>query len=113
MSQLWWIAGRGLLGGLLVMVFAVIGEMMTPKRFAGIFAAAPAVAIAGMTVTVLHEGHGPLAESALGMIAGSVALVAYCVAAVPLVGRLGAFAGSLAALAVWGTVAGAGWALLT
>ncbi|MEV0230940.1 hypothetical protein [Nonomuraea sp. NPDC050786] len=112
MSQVWWIVGRGLLGGLLVMVFAVIGEMVTPKRFAGVFAAAPAVAIAGMTVTVLHEGRLPLAGSALGMIAGSVALVSYCAVAVPLVRRLGAFAGSLAALVVWGAVAGAGWALV-
>ena len=47
------------------------------------------------------------------MIAGSVALVAYCLAVVPLVRRLGAFPGSLAALAIWGAVAGTGWALLT
>ncbi|MFI6737610.1 DUF3147 family protein [Nonomuraea sp. NPDC050451] len=113
MSEVWWIVGRGLLGGLLVMVFAVIGEMLTPKRFAGIFAAAPAVALAGMTVTVLHEGERQLAQSALGMIAGSFALVAYCAVAVPLVRRLGAFAGSLTALAVWAAVAGAGWALIT
>lgn len=113
MNQMWWIAGRALLGGLFVMVFAVVGEMLTPKRFAGVFAAAPAVAIAGMTVTVFHQGRDPLAESALGMIAGSVALVAYCLAVVPLVRRLGAFPGSLAALAIWGAVAGTGWALLT
>lgn len=55
MNQMWWIAGRALLGGLFVMVFAVVGEMLTPKRFAGVFAAAPAVAIAGMTVTVFHQ----------------------------------------------------------
>ncbi|MFG6198598.1 DUF3147 family protein [Nonomuraea sp. JJY05] len=113
MSEVWWIVGRGLLGGLLVMVFAVIGEMVTPKRFAGIFAAAPAVALAGMTITVLHEGERQLAQSALGMIAGSFALVAYCAVAVPLIRRLGAFAGSLTALAVWTAVAGAGWALIT
>ncbi|MEV6037748.1 hypothetical protein AB0L65_41810 [Nonomuraea sp. NPDC052116] len=33
-------------------------------------------------------------------------------AAVPLVRRLGAFAGSLTALVVWAAVAGAGWALI-
>ncbi|WP_214105497.1 DUF3147 family protein [Acrocarpospora catenulata] len=113
MSQVWLIVARGLLGGLLVMVFAMAGETVTPKRFAGIFAAAPAVALAGMTVTVLDQGSRPLAESALGMIAGSVALVAYCAVAVPLVRSLGALAGSVTALAVWAAVAGAGWVLIT
>ncbi|MFB9681982.1 DUF3147 family protein [Streptosporangium vulgare] len=113
MSQVWWIAVRGLFGGVLVMTFAMIGEMTTPKRFAGIFAAAPAVALAGMTVTVLNEGSRALAESALGMIAGAVAMVAYCAVAVPLVRRLGALVGSLTALAAWVAVAGAGWALMT
>ncbi|MER7503907.1 DUF3147 family protein [Nonomuraea pusilla] len=113
MAEVWLIAGRGLFGGLLVMAFAVLGEMVTPKRFAGIFAAAPAVALAGMTITALREGGPALAEAGLGMVAGAVALVAYCVVAVPLVRRLGALPGSLAALLVWGAVAAVGWVLVS
>ncbi|GAA0835976.1 DUF3147 family protein [Streptosporangium amethystogenes subsp. fukuiense] len=112
MSQVWTIALRGLSGGLLVMAFALIGEMVSPKRFAGIFAAGPAVALAGMTVTLLFMGSRQVADSALGMIVGSVALVAYCASAVPLVRRLGALAGSAAAIAVWAAVATAGRLLI-
>lgn len=62
-----------------------------------------------MTVTAPHEGSRPLAESALGVIAGTVAPVAYCAVAVPLVRRLGALGGSLTALVVWAAVA---WAMV-
>ncbi|GII87874.1 hypothetical protein Ssi03_58640 [Sphaerisporangium siamense] len=112
MSQVWLLALRGLFGGLLVTAFALLGEMVSPKRFAGIFAAGPAVALAGMSITVLHAGSRPLADSALGMIVGSAALVVYCALAVPLVGRLGAVAGSAAAVGVWLAVAGLGWWLM-
>lgn len=47
MSQAWLLVGRGLPGGPLVTAFAMPGEMTTPKRFAGVFAAAPAVAMGG------------------------------------------------------------------
>ncbi|SDJ03589.1 DUF3147 family protein [Nonomuraea jiangxiensis] len=113
MSQVWLLAGRGLLGGVLVMVFAVIGEMTTPKRFAGIFAAAPAVAIAGMTITALHAGSHALEASAFGMMAGAAGMVVYCASAVLLVRRLGAFLGSLTALVAWAAVAGTIWAMIT
>jgi Protein of unknown function (DUF3147) len=113
MNQLGTMALRGLCGGLLVMAFAVFGEMVTPKRFAGIFAAAPAVALAGMAVTLLSSGSRQVAQAGLGMIAGSVALVAYCASAVMLVRRLGAVGGSAAALGVWAGVAAAGWLLIT
>ncbi len=35
MDEVWLLVGRGLLGGLLVMAFAAIGEATEPKRFAG------------------------------------------------------------------------------
>ncbi|MFF5109799.1 DUF3147 family protein [Streptosporangium sp. NPDC000509] len=113
MEQVWLLAARGLLGGVLVAVFAVLGEITKPKRFAGIFAAAPAVAIAGMTITVLSEGDLALARSALGMIAGAVAMVVYCLLAVPLVRRWGALKGSASALVVWAVVAFGGWLVVS
>ncbi|RCG33138.1 DUF3147 family protein [Sphaerisporangium album] len=112
MSQEWVIILRALCGGLLVTVFALIGEMVSPKRFAGIFAAGPAVALAGMTVTWAFLGSRAVAESALGMIVGAVALVAFCATAAPLVERLGAIAGSVVAMAVWAAVAAIGWLLI-
>ncbi|WP_067177603.1 DUF3147 family protein [Microtetraspora niveoalba] len=105
MSELLVLAARALCGGLFVMAFALIGELVTPKQFAGIFSAAPAVALAGMTLTMTVQGDVPVAESALGMIAGSVALVAYCASAVPLVTRLGVLLGTIIALVTWGATA--------
>ncbi|WP_424531970.1 DUF3147 family protein [Sphaerisporangium viridialbum] len=113
MNEVGMIALRALFGGLLVTVFALIGEMVSPKRFAGIFAAGPAVALAGMTITLVFIGGRQVAESAQGMIIGSVALVAFCASAAPLVERLGTAAGSVVALAIWAAVAALGWPLIS
>ena len=41
---------RFIVGGLVVSFFAVIGDMLKPKSFAGLFAAAPSVALATLGV---------------------------------------------------------------
>ncbi|GGK97219.1 hypothetical protein Sme01_35650 [Sphaerisporangium melleum] len=112
MGEVATLAVRGLCGGLLVMAFALVGEIVSPKRFAGIFAAGPAVALAGMAVTLVTLGPADVAKAAYGMIIGAVALVAYCASAVSLVRRLGAVAGTVLAVLVWAAVAGLGWVLL-
>ena len=43
---------RGVVGGLMVVAFSLIGESVAPKAFAGLFASAPSVAIAGLALTV-------------------------------------------------------------
>jgi hypothetical protein len=40
---------KGVAGGSLVVAFALLSEGLSPKRFAGLFSAAPAVALAGLT----------------------------------------------------------------
>ena len=45
---------RFLIGGLIVSVFAVSGDILRPKTFAGIFGAAPSVALASLG-TDLHQ----------------------------------------------------------
>ncbi|NAS20624.1 DUF3147 family protein [Herbidospora sp. NEAU-GS84] len=110
---MWLIVARAVFGGVLVMGFALLGEATSPKRFAGIFAAAPAVAIGGMVITALSDGRDDLAESGLGMVAGGVALVAYCALAVPLVRRFGALKGSAGALLLWAAVAWLGWTVVS
>ena len=37
---------RFLIGGLVVSVFALVGDLFRPKSFAGLFSAAPSVALA-------------------------------------------------------------------
>src|ERR1700683_1364915 len=47
---------RFLLGGLIVSAFAVVGDVLRPKGFAGLFGAAPSVALATLSLTLLTQG---------------------------------------------------------
>ena len=44
---------RFLIGGVVVSVFAVIGDILKPKSFAGLFGAAPSVALATLGLTIV------------------------------------------------------------
>ena len=68
---------RVVAAGLLVCVFALIGELVKPKRFAGIFSAAPSVALASLVVVLVTEGSGNLRLELEGMILGAVAFVVH------------------------------------
>ena len=92
---------KGLAGGMLVVAFAVMCEGLSPKRFAGLFSAAPAVALASLTITVLDKGAHDAHESAVGMIAGGVGMVAYAAAVVPLLRRMRAIRAAGAGLGAW------------
>jgi hypothetical protein len=60
-----------------VVAFALLSAGLSPKRFAGLFSAAPAVALAGLTIVVLDKGSHDAHENAAGMIAGGAGMVAY------------------------------------
>src|SRR5437763_7515599 len=64
------LAIKGLAGGGLVVAFALLSEGVAPKRFAGLFSAAPAAALAGLAVVPLDKGAHEAHENATGMIAG-------------------------------------------
>ena len=96
---------KGLAGGTLVVVFALLSEGLSPKRFAGLFSAAPAVALAGLTIVLLDKGAHEAHENAVGMIAGSAGMVAYAALAVGLLRRMRASLAALAALSAWAIVA--------
>ncbi|MFB7111006.1 DUF3147 family protein [Streptomyces sp. NPDC056291] len=95
------------IGGLLVVSFALVAEAVEPKRLAGIFAAAPSVALGGLILTVVFKGDLDAATAARGMIAGALAFTAYCLVDVPALARLGAMRGSAAALVMWFATAAA------
>jgi uncharacterized membrane protein (GlpM family) len=88
-----------------VTLFAVLSEGLSPKRFAGLFSAAPAVAIAGLTIVLLDKGAHDAHENAAGMLAGSAGMIAYAAAVVPLLRRMRASLAAAAALGVWFAVA--------
>jgi uncharacterized membrane protein (GlpM family) len=97
---------KGLAGGTLVVVFAVISEAVSPKRFAGLFSAAPAVAIAGLTIVLLDKGAHTAHENSAGMIAGAAGMAAYAMAVIPLLRRMRASRAAAGALVVWVIAAG-------
>jgi hypothetical protein len=68
---------RFLLGGVIVSCFSLCGEVLRPKRFAGLFGAAPSVALATLPMTLRAHGHLYAATEARSMIAGAVAFLVY------------------------------------
>jgi uncharacterized membrane protein (GlpM family) len=68
---------RFLIGGVVVSVFAVLGDLFKPKSFAGLFGAAPSVALATILLTVRKEGAPYAATEARSMIAGAVSFFVY------------------------------------
>jgi len=97
---------RALAGGLFVVVFSLVGEVVRPKGFAGIFAAAPSVALASLALTARTKGLVVAGADAGGMIVGAIALTGCCLVCVALVPRLRALRSSLAGIVVWALLAG-------
>jgi hypothetical protein len=95
---------RFLLGGLIVSTFAVGGDVLRPKGFAGLFGAAPSVALATLSLTLLTQGKQYSALEARSMIAGAVAFLIYALVCVYLVARkhFRAAPTTVAMLPVWG-----------
>ena len=97
---------KAIVAGVLVVLFALIGEAVRPKRFAGLFGAAPAIALASLLITALTRGASAAVPFTLGMLAGSAGMVAYCVVCLVTLDRLHALAGSVTAWVAWVLVAG-------
>jgi hypothetical protein len=68
---------RFVIGGLVVSVFAVIGDLLKPKSFAGLFGAAPSVALATLGLTIASDGPRYASIEAHSMIAGAIAFFLY------------------------------------
>ena len=49
-------APRFLAGGLMVTAFAILGDVLRPKSFAGLFGAAPSVALATLSLALFKQG---------------------------------------------------------
>jgi uncharacterized membrane protein (GlpM family) len=92
---------KAICGGLLVVVFALLSEGLSPKRFAGLFGAAPSVAIAGLSITLIDQGTMSAQRDGIGMIAGGAGMIAYALAVVPLLRRTGVKRAAAMALAAW------------
>ena len=68
---------RFLIGGFVVSMFSIISDLLKPKTFAGLFGAAPSVALASLGLTVLMQERATGATEARSMILGAAALFVY------------------------------------
>lgn len=72
---------RFLIGGAVVSAFAVLSEVYRPKSFAGLFNAAPSIALATLGITIAHHGKTYAATEARSMVLGAIAFFCYAAAA--------------------------------
>lgn len=68
---------RFLAGGVLVSLFAFAGDILRPKSFAGLFGAAPSVALATLALTIVADGKEYASTEARSMVGGAIAFLFY------------------------------------
>jgi Protein of unknown function (DUF3147) len=90
-------------GGVIVCVFAAIGDALKPKIFAGLFGAAPSVALATLGLTMSREGARYAALESRSMIIGAFGFFAYslCVSYLMSHYRLRCLAISIICIPLW------------
>ncbi len=71
---------RFVIGGAIVSFFAVIAEVCRPKSFAGLFGAAPSVALTTIGIAIAQHGKEYAATEARSMIFGAIAFFIYAAA---------------------------------
>jgi hypothetical protein len=105
---------RFLVGGIVVSAFAMLGDVLRPKSFAGLFGAAPSVALATLAMAVNAHGAAYAAQQSLSMMAGAVALAACGIVVCQLLirARMRALPATALAAMVWLAVAFSLWALV-
>ena len=98
---------RFLAGGIAVSAFAALGDTLRPKTFAGLFGAAPSIAVATLLITLSQKGAPFAAVEGRSMILGAFALAAYTWVVCVLLKKflLSSRAATMAALVVWFVVA--------
>lgn len=68
---------RFIIGGTVVTFFALAGDVLKPKSFAGLLGAAPSVALATLSLAILKNGAFYAQTEARSMIFGGVAFFLY------------------------------------
>ena len=98
---------RFLAGGVAVSAFSALADVLRPKSFAGLFGAAPSIALATLLITLSTKGAPFAAAEGQSMIAGAIALAAYTWTVCLLLKKLllTSWIATIVALAVWFAVA--------
>jgi hypothetical protein len=104
---------RFLIGGLVVSAFATIGGLFKPISFAGLFGAAPSVALATLALAMSKDGKAYAGTECRSMMAGAAGLCLYSIFVSQLLSRfrLSALTATLSAVPLWFLTAFALWRL--
>ena len=104
---------RFLVGGAVVSVFALLSDLFRPRRFAGLFGAAPSVALATLALTISRHGKMYAAVETRSMVAGAIAFTLYTFVVCKSVRRLqySPLVATSALLVLWFSVAFGLWAV--
>jgi hypothetical protein len=94
---------RFLVGGAVVSLFAILGDILRPKSFAGLFAAAPSIALATVGLTIHKEGAVYASQEARSMLLGAAAFLIYAALASFILRRrkMSALLTTIALMPVW------------
>ena len=105
---------RFLAGGIAVSAFAMLGDTLRPKSFAGLFGAAPSIALATLLITLSHKGAPFAAVEGRSMIVGAFALASYSWVVCVLLKKylLSSWTATTAAMVIWFVTALGGSAVL-
>jgi Protein of unknown function (DUF3147) len=68
---------RFLIGGVVVSLFAALSDVLRPKSFAGLFGAAPSIALATLGLTIHQNGKTYAGLEVRSMILGAIGFFAY------------------------------------
>ncbi len=105
---------RFLIGGIVVSLFAVLGDILRPKSFAGLFGAAPSIALATIGLTIHHDGKAYAAVECRSMILGAIAFFIYALSVTLVLRRFkpDALIATLALMPIWFAVSMVLWLLV-
>jgi hypothetical protein len=105
---------RFLIGGTVVSGFALLGGLFKPTTFAGLFGAAPSVALATLTLAIWKEGTFYATVECRSMMAGALALCLYSILTSQLLSRyrISALGATLISMPLWFVTTFGLWRLL-
>ncbi|HEY2040199.1 MAG TPA: DUF3147 family protein [Edaphobacter sp.] len=105
---------RFLVGGIVVSIFAVLGDILRPKSFAGLFGAAPSIALATVFLSIHQHGKSYMSYEARSMMFGTLGFLVYAIAVSWVLRRYkpSVFVTTLTLMPVWIAVSFGLWALI-
>ena len=105
---------RFLVGGTVVSIFAILGDVLRPKSFAGLFGAAPSIALATVFLTIHQHGKSYTSYEARSMMFGALGFLVYAIAVSWVLRRYrpSVFLTTLALMPVWIAVSFGLWTLI-